>query len=409
MKNKLVSMLLSVAIALGIWMYVITVEKPGSTDTIYNIPVVLEGETVLNERGLIVTSTGTMDVDLTLTGNRSDLRQVDSSNITIKVDLSRVYDPGKHELEYSISYPGTVARNAFTEEKRNPSRIQVTIEERAKREIPVVVSYTGKLPEDDFFCDRGNVVLDYTAITVSGPKSVVNRIASAEVTVDLTDRTESISESYRFTLRDVYGEPVDAKLITVNTEEVHVDLKIQRMKFIQLAVTLENGGGATDKYVSCEIKPGRIQVSGSEAALKSLGDVINLGTIKLAEYPNDAVIKLPFILPETVTNHSNINEATVDLKFVGLATKEITIGDMELINLPENLEAELITEVVTVTFRGPATDIAKLTSEAVDVKVDLSAAQVGTATYKVTVTVDPKFGTLGTVGTYSVTVTVQEK
>ncbi len=409
MKSKFVSMLLSVAIALGIWLYVITVEKPGSTDTIHNIPVVFEGETALNERGLIITATGTMDVDLTLTGNRSDLRQVDASNITIKVDLSRVYDPGKHELEYTISYPGTVARNAFTEEKRSPSRIQVTIEEREKREIPVVVSFTGKLPEDDFFFDRGNVELDYTAITVNGPKSVVSKIASAEVIVDLTDRTESISESYRFTLRDAYGEPVDAKLITVNTEEVHVGLKIQRMKFVNLAVIIENGGGATEKYVSYEITPGKIQVSGSEAALKSLGDVIHLGTIKLAEYPKDAVIKLPFTLPESVTNHSNINEATVDLKFVGLATKEITVSDIELINLPGNLEAELITEVVTVTVRGPATDIARLTSESVDVKVDMSAAQAGTATYKVTVVIDPKFGTLGTVGNYSVTVAVQEQ
>lgn len=406
MKSKIFSLLISIAVAFGLWLYVITVESPGSTDTKYNIPVVFEAETALKERGLIITSDTNVDVDLTLSGNRSDLKLVDASNTIAKIDLSKIYDPGKHELEYTISYPGTVASNAFTEENRNPSRISVTVERLAKQDVPVVVTYSGELPEG-FIADKSNAVMDNTVINVSGPQSVVEKIARAEIVVDLTDRTETISESYRFTLEDADGNPVDAKMITVNVEEVQLELKIQQIKFVDLVVTIVDGGGATEDTITYEINPGKIQVSGSEAALESLGDEINLGTINLADHPADATITLPFTLPDTVTNHSNITEATIDLKFVGLTTKEVTVENIQLINVPEGMDAELITEMLKVSIRGPSADVAKLTTEAISITVDMSEAVAGTSTYKATIIIDSKFTTLGAVGSFSVTVTVQ--
>lgn len=406
MKSKIMSLLLSVAFAMGMWLYVITVESPGSSETKYNIPVVFEGETLLRERSLIITSDTDLDVDVTLSGNRSDLKLVDASNTVVKVDLTRIYDPGKHELDYTIFYPGTVASNAFTEENRNPSRINVTVERLQNREIPVVVTYSGDLPEG-FIADKSNAALSATVISVSGPQSVVEQIAQAEIVVDLSDCTESISQSYRFTLQDNEGLPVDAKMITVNTEEVHLDLKIQRIKFINLVVKIVGGGGATKDNITYEIKPNKIQVSGSDAALESLGDEIVLGTINLAKYTKDTEITLPFTLPDTVTNHSNITEATVDLKFVGLTTKEVTVSNIELINVPEGMEAVLITEKLKVSVRGPSADVAKLTGGAISITVDMSEAGTGTSTYTATIVIDPKFTTLGHVGSYSVTVQVQ--
>ena len=114
MKNKFGAILLSVAIAFGLWLYVITYVSPNSEETYYNIPVVLEGESVLNERGLMCTSTSSSTVSLQLAGARSDLIKVNQSNITVKANLSAITEPGqKINLRYTISYPGNVAQNAF--------------------------------------------------------------------------------------------------------------------------------------------------------------------------------------------------------------------------------------------------------------------------------------------------------
>ena len=83
MKNKLTSFLLSVVVAFGLWLYVTTTVSQEATLTIYNIPVVMEGESILSERNLMITAESSQDVDLTLSGKRSDLIKVNSNNITL--------------------------------------------------------------------------------------------------------------------------------------------------------------------------------------------------------------------------------------------------------------------------------------------------------------------------------------
>ena len=145
MKNKIWSFLLSLAIAFVLWFYVITVVSPGSTDTVYDIPVVFEGETVLTEdRGMMITSlTDDMQVDLKLSGNRTDLAKVNRGNITIKVNLARVYDPGEHELTYDIIFPGDVPQGALTTESKYPETIKLTVEKRIRKPLEVKVTRLG--------------------------------------------------------------------------------------------------------------------------------------------------------------------------------------------------------------------------------------------------------------------------
>ena len=114
MKSRLGRILLSVGLAVVMWLFVITSVSPGSKQTYYNIPVVLSSESVLAERGLMITNQSASTVTMELSGNRSDLIKVDSSNITLKADLASIYEPGTQiPLNYTVSFPGNVASNAF--------------------------------------------------------------------------------------------------------------------------------------------------------------------------------------------------------------------------------------------------------------------------------------------------------
>ena len=243
MKNKFFNLLLAIVIALGLWAYVITSVSPGSKDTIYNILVAMEGKSVLEENGLIITGISTDRVDLTLSGTRRDLSKVNPENITLKVDLTKITEPGKHSLTYDITYPGDVPSNAFVEEARDPQSIVFTVEKRVHKSIPVEVKFLGSLPEG-FLYDRENLILDNHEIVVTGPASEVDQIAKAVIEVDLSSQRESISQTYTYSLCDAEGNGVDAKLITTNVEQVRLDLKIQRFKNVNLVYTVIPGGGA---------------------------------------------------------------------------------------------------------------------------------------------------------------------
>ena len=179
MKNKLLSLALSVLIAFGLWMYVITEVSPNSEWTYYDVPVKLEGETVLKERNLIITGISSTNVDLTLSGNRSDLNELNSSNITLKADMTKIYDPGTHKIGYDISYPGHVPGNAFNRVNQYPDSIVVTVDRLVKnKEIPVIIIYQGKAA-DGYVVRRADVQMDNEHILVTGPQSVVDQIRQA--------------------------------------------------------------------------------------------------------------------------------------------------------------------------------------------------------------------------------------
>ena len=407
-KNKLYSLALSIVVAFGLWVFVVSNVSQGDDTTFYNIPVVMEGESVLNERNLMITSVSANTVSLHLSGTRSDLSKVDSSNILVKVDLSKIYEPGeKIALSYTPSYPGTVSSDAFVVENKNPASIYVNVDYRRNKEIPVQIKFTGTRSENCIY-DTDNVVLDNTTVTVVGPAAVADRIEYAVIEVDLTNRTESISESFRYTLCDGEGNPVDAEQITTNVEEIRLDMQIQRIKVLTLTANVVYGGGATEKNTTVDIEPKTIRVSGSEAALADIGDTYSVGTINLSELEKSpSELKYAIALPEGVTNQTGVAEVTVTVRFTGLRIREFTIDNITSINVPEGMEAEIISANLTVKVRGPADEIDRLTEEDIFAVVDFTGAEAGTATYKASITFSEGFSNVGAMKAGSVSATLQ--
>ena len=395
MKSKIGYIALSVLIAFGLWLYVITSVSPGSEDTYDDVPVILSGETVLQERGLMITSVSSDTVTLKLSGNRSDLAQVNRGNITVKADLSKIYEPGSQlQMSYSISFPGNLPSNAFVIESKNPGYLYVTVERRVTKEVPVEIQWIGSAPEG-YLSDRENSTLDYTSVSVTGPESVTDRIEKAVIQADLTDQRESISQSFRYTLCDGEGNPVDAELITTNVEEVRLDVRIQKVKDITLVYNIMEGGGATRDNVSVTMSAETIRVCGSEVAIDAMEDQLVVGTINLAELTKSGNLTFQVVLPEGITNLSAITEVEATVLLSGLTTRDYVLENIQSINIPEGMEAELITEKLTVTVRGPAELMSKLTAENITATVDFTGAEAGTTTFRTVITFGEGFTGVG--------------
>lgn len=405
--SKLISVLVSLAIAFGMWLYVITTVSPGYTGTINDIRVAFEGEGALEERGLMITDGLDAQVDLTLTGNRSDYSKLTRDNITIRVDLTKIYDPGIKQLDYNIDYPSDVPSGAFVEENRYPGKVTITVEKKVSKPVEVVVEFSGSAMEG-YIAETEECVLDYPAIYITGPNSVVEQISYARIKVDLTDRTESISDSYRFTLCDEEGNPVDVEKVTTDVAEVHLDLKIQRWKEIPLRMDVKYGGGALESNTEIIIDPMVIRVSGSELLLEDLEEIV-LGSIDLSSLEEDFTEIYTITLPEGVTNMTGKTEATVEIRFVDLVIKEFEVSQIEVINVPEGLEYDLLNEVVKVRLRGPTELINQLRNEDIVLRVDLSGKEIGSFTVKPTITIKgDAYVDIGAVGTHSISIALKE-
>jgi len=408
-KSKIYSVALSFVVAFGLWLYVVTNVSQEDDVTFYNVPVVMEGESLLTERNLMITDRSAMMISVNISGKRSDLNKLSNSNLTAKVNLNNVNEPGENiQLSYILSYPENVSRSDFTEESKSPAYIYVDVDTRRTKEVPVQLKWTGTRSEN-YIYDTENAVMDYPAITVIGPAAVADQINHAEIEIDLTEQMESISDSYRYTLCDAEGNAVDAERIATNVEEVHVDVPIQRIREVKLAVDVIYGGGSNELNTKVTIEPQSLRLSGGDAVLAEFGDTYTIATINMADLEKSTELVYTLTLPEGVTNQTGVTEAKVIIKFSGLMTREFTLDNFQSINLPEGMAAEIINASLTVKVRGPVEEINNLTAEDISAVVDFSNAEVGTSTYKATIVFGDEFPNVGALKTNSVSATVQEQ
>lgn len=405
-KSKILPLLLSIVIAFALWAYVITFVSSEREGTFSGVAVSYQGEIMLEERNLMVVSEEKPEVTLTLYGNRRELNKLDSSNITIIADLSKIGEPGIHSVNYNVYYPGDIPDNAFTVQSQYPSMVKVEVERRITKDVPVNVVYEGSVKKD-YIADKEKAELDNPSVRITGPASVIDQITQAKILVNLQDKSESFIESYRFTLCNAQGEPVDAKMVEANIAEVNLTLYIKRVKEIKLTVTVVDGGGATKATSDIDIDPEVIKVAGNETALKDINE-INLGTINLGELTKDSEKDFEIKLPDGLENLSGKTSAKVTVKFPELTTTSITITDFAALNVPEGMEVEFITEELTVNVRGPKTLVKKMTAANVSATVDFANAEAGTSTFKVNIMMGDGYRSVGTMGTYTVSATLTE-
>ena len=75
LNEKALTALLSLGVALLLWLYVVTIVSPNSSSTVKGIPVTLQGVATLDGRNLMITTEELPTVELQLEGNRTDLNR----------------------------------------------------------------------------------------------------------------------------------------------------------------------------------------------------------------------------------------------------------------------------------------------------------------------------------------------
>lgn len=382
MAKKIMTAAMALAISFALWLYVVMVIGPEYQDTFRDVKVELVGEDVLQQRGLMVMQdVEDLTVDLVLSGNRSDLNNLSSSNISVTLDISQITGPTDTPFEYKISYPGNVAQNAVTVENQSPSGFALKIVWAEEKNIPVNVYFASEMVADGY----GSLPeeKELPQITIFGPKDVVASIAEARIELELTEGTKSdVSGEYVATLCDENGQEVDARYVTVtpNTaDKIHVTLPIRMKKVLPLTVEVIEGGGATLSNTKVTLEYSDITVLGTEEALKDLTE-ISLGTIDLSQIEaGDEPLKLPVELPSGVTSRSGFTEVTVTVEMPQLVTKEFIINrdDIQFINKPEGADIDISEVQLTIRVRGTQNAVDAMTEQMLIASMDFAEAKIG--------------------------------
>lgn len=421
MKNKFLSVLLSVVVAFSLWMFVITVVSPESEKTYYDIPVVLQNKEVLSQRGLMIVS-DTPKVTLVLKSDRATLNDLNEANINVITNLANVEKSGTHNLTYTIAYPGNVPPGSVSVQSSSTDLITLKVENRITKTVPLVVvpkknadgtdsalpqDYITDLEKAQLTTQEDNKTVAITGVEISGPQSVIDQIHQAVIDVDLNGQTKTFSKTEIYTLCNEEGKAVNAEKVTTDVDVVDLTLQIQKIKEITLKVDVLPGGGATLDNSTVTLSPSKIWIAGDEALVDKIPATLDIGDVDLEKYLEDTSYQIDIkSFLQGAENRTGIDEITVDVKFEGLKAETFNVTALTTQNEPEGLNVEIIEGFLPITVRGTSAAVEAVKAENLSVQVDCSNLQVEDR--KVQVTVTCPAGVVP-VGTYQVTVRVTEK
>lgn len=404
-KNKIISLLLSLLIAAGLWVYVVSAVTPEDNQWIYNIPVTFINEDGLfSDRNLMLTDGRDAVVSLRFNGNRQDLMKLNNTNVIVSVDLSRVTGPGNWNLSYDFELPDTVSSNSISLVGRTKPTVDIVVDKLSVKEIPVRAIFVGNVASDYV---QEPIKPEYETIEISGPEELVGGVEYAQVTLERTNLSKTVSDVLPVTLMDAEDKPVESGEIKCSVDEIGVEMPVHMLKEVPLTATLISGGGASADHAVLTIEPKTVMIKGNPEDLEVLNS-INIGAIDLASVQKVQSKEFEIVIPDGMSNLTgDTATATVELK--NLKTKTFQVTNIECSNKPENYSVTLGTSSLQVQVRGVAEEVNELTAGNIRAVADLAAINGSTGQYLVSVEIlIDGFDDVGAMGSYNVLVTISE-
>lgn len=407
-KNKIISLLLSVLIALCLWIYVVTVVTPEDTQWVYNIPVTFANEDGLfSDRNLTLTEGRNQTVNLKFRGNRQDLQKLSSANVTVTANLSEIEGPGQWQISYDYVLPENVSSNDISVEDRSSSTVSITVDKLAVKEIEVRAKFEGDVAEGYM---PEPIELEQESLTISGPQDVVSQVEYAQVILERTNVNKTVSDSLSYTYIDAEGNPVDAQELHCDVDKVDVMMVVNMVKEVPLTLQYISGGGATEQNVIATIQPSTVTIKGSAEDLEGLNS-LSIAKIDLSSIQSTFSASYNIVIPDNMTILSE-DTASVSLELKGLTEKTFRVTNLEMANVPEteNILATIGSTSLQIKLRGPTSVMDTISSSNIRAVADLSFLGSSTGMFSVPVTVYVDgFTDVGAMGSYSVMVSISKQ
>ena len=142
-------LVISILVAVGIWVYVDLTQGITASKEVYNIPIEFQGEdTTLAERGLMLLADSETTIDLKLEGAKLILAQRDTSKLRVQAALSAVTETGVQTVTCRVIYPEYKFSSRLTATTpTNSFNITIDVGELYSREVEIRCDIQGTVAE----------------------------------------------------------------------------------------------------------------------------------------------------------------------------------------------------------------------------------------------------------------------
>ena len=296
--------------------------------------------------------------------------RIDSLSFVATVDLGSV-DPAVGSVTLRVTVEAVDSRVQVLDFE--PREIGVTLDRVAQKTVPIR-AVIGAIPSG---LDVGDPIVEGTTATVSGPQSIVNKVAEAQAAITIDGSGIDVNQVVALVPVDASGNP----LAPVDVEPTSVRVRVpvftdRRSKTVPVKPTVAGTPAAGFEVASIEVDPPVVSVEGDANDLSGL-DRADTQTISVAGASSEVSQTVGLALPDGVQalGTTTVN-VTISLRPV-TGTRTFEAG-LVLIGARLDRAYQLSTDRVVVTIGGSVADLDRLSGVDLVLNVDVTGLDVGT-------------------------------
>ena len=367
--SNIIALIICFMMAVVMWLYVMQTDSPEYEETFTRVPLVIEGIAELSDSSnLSVISGWDQRVSVTVKGRRSDIAKYADADLVAAVSVGNITHTGAYTLDISVELPGGLQLVEVA-----PVTAQVVVDEVGSKVIPVRTELGKAKYNAD--CELGEPVANPSEITVTGPVSLLERVDSAFVKLELGEISNSVVVVAPITVLAKDNNPVDNPYLTTDVDSVSVTVPLYKTKTVPLTVAYKYGYYNEDNC-TVTVEPAEISLVGEVSVLEKIDSIV-VKTLDEKQITSDKSEKITIPLPAGVVSDGGTT-AIVTIKHKNTVQRTFKVTEFNV----KGSGYTLLTEELEIILRGPETLLTRLTSRNIEVTASLEDIE-GTGEFRV--------------------------
>ena len=321
-KIKIISLLS----AMVLWMYVMAIVDPEETKLFENIPVTITNKNELNERDLVIYPEQDLTTNIYVTGKLSNLKKVTKDDINVYGQINNPLE-GNNEIYLKVSTSQRVNYDF-----KNPVMI-VTLEKIISEDKSIKVDITGSGKNN-----VDNIMLqdNIDKVSVSGPRSLVNKVKRVVGTVKVNGESNNFSQSIKLEPVDANGKVVEG--VELEKDSVNVNIILLAQKTVPIILKLSDN---SESGVNYTMSQNTVTIKGKKDIVDSINN-IETQPVKLSEILPGTSKDIYLQVPSGITIETKYITIKKNSEENAVAEYTYTAENIEIRNNTENIDKSKI-------------------------------------------------------------------
>jgi len=326
LKNNSKIKIISLLSAMVLWMYVMAIVDPEETKLFENIPVTITNKNELNERDLVIYPEQELTTNIYVTGKLSNLKKVTKDDINVYGQINNPLE-GNNEIYLKVSTSQRVNYDF-----KNPVMI-VTLEKIISEDKSIKVDITGSGKNN-----VDNIMLqdNIDKVSVSGPRSLVNKVKRVVGTVKVNGELNDFSQSIKLEPVDANGKVVEG--IELEKDSVNVNITLLTQKTVPITLKLSDNSESSVNYTMSQ---NTVTIKGKKDIVDSIND-IETQPVKLSEISPGTSKDIYLQVPSGITIETKYITIKKNSEENAVEVYTYTAKDIEIRNNIENIDKSKI-------------------------------------------------------------------